>query len=102
MSRTVALRTRRAGGVDVFAGAGDRELSEINAEALAAANVDLRAIGRYQQDEDVRARAEKLFNQFPPWPASKRRTYTSVSDSFYLGPLDTIAVKRISDAVRAG
>ncbi|MFE0591928.1 ABC transporter substrate-binding protein [Micromonospora echinospora] len=92
---------RRAGGVNVFTGAGDKELSEINAEALAAANVDLLVVGRYQQDEDAKAMAEKLFNQFPQWPASKRKTYTSVSDSFYLGPLNTIAVKRISDAVRA-
>jgi iron complex transport system substrate-binding protein len=91
----------RAGGVNAFAGATDKQLADINAEAMAAANVEVLVIGLYAEGEDPKALAEKLFQQFPQWPASKTRTYTSVSDSFYLGPLNAVAVKRISDAVRA-
>ncbi|MFC8848026.1 MULTISPECIES: ABC transporter substrate-binding protein [unclassified Micromonospora] len=91
----------RAGGVNAFAGATDKQLSEINAEAMAAANVDVLVIGLYAKGEDPKALAEKLFAQFPQWPAAKSKTYTSVSDSFYIGPLNAVAVKRISDAVRS-
>ncbi|XTZ18257.1 hypothetical protein ACQSSU_13235 [Micromonospora echinospora] len=72
-----------------------------HAEAMAVSGVDVLVVGRYPQDEDAKAMVEKLFDQFPQWPASKRRTCTPVSGSFYLGPSNTIAVKRISDAVRA-
>ncbi|WFE30925.1 ABC transporter substrate-binding protein [Micromonospora sp. WMMD975] len=91
----------RAGGVNVFAGRTDQQLAAINAEALAAANADVLVIGLYQPSDDAKTYAEQLFKQFPQWPASKTKTYTSVSDSFYLGPLNAVAVKRISDAVQA-
>ncbi|PZF98651.1 ABC transporter iron(III)/siderophore-binding protein [Micromonospora endophytica] len=91
----------RAGGVNAFGGLSDQQLGAINVEALAAANVDVLVIGLYQPDDDAEKFAEQLFAQFPQWPASKTKTYTSVSDSFYLGPLNAIAVKRISDGVRA-
>jgi iron complex transport system substrate-binding protein len=91
----------RAGGVNAFGGLTDQQLGAINVEALAAANVDVLVIGLYQPDDDAKKFAEQLFAQFPQWPASKTKTYTSVSDSFYLGPLNAVAVKRISDAVRA-
>jgi iron complex transport system substrate-binding protein len=91
----------RAGGVNVFAGRTDQQLAAINAEALAAANVDVLVIGLYQPGDDAKTYAEQLFKQYPQWPASKTKTYTSVSDSFYLGPLNAVAVKRISDAVQS-
>ncbi|ASW57312.1 ABC transporter iron(III)/siderophore-binding protein [Plantactinospora sp. KBS50] len=91
----------RAGGVNAFGGLTDQQLGAINVEALAAADVDVLVIGLWQPDDDAGKFAEQLFAQFPQWPASKTRTYTSVSDSFYLGPLNAVAVKRISDAVRA-
>lgn len=91
----------RAGGVNAFAGLTDQQLVEINVEALAAANVDVLVVGLYQPQDDAAKYAEKLFAQFPQWPASRTKTYTSVSDSFYLGPLNAVAVKRISDAVHA-
>ncbi|MDG4827456.1 ABC transporter substrate-binding protein [Asanoa sp. WMMD1127] len=91
----------RAGGVNAFGGRSDQELAAINVEALAAADVDVLVIGLYQPDDDAKKYAEQLFTQFPQWPAAKTKTYTSVSDSFYLGPLNAVAVKRISDAVHA-
>ena len=88
----------RAGGVNAFAGRSTAELSEINAEALASADVDVLVIGMFQPDEDGELLAEDLFEKFPGWEASKSRTFTTVSDGFYLGPLNTIAVGKISDA----
>ncbi|GLZ01132.1 ABC transporter substrate-binding protein [Actinoplanes sp. NBRC 103695] len=93
----------RAGGVNAFGGLSDQQLGAINVEALAAANVDVLVIGLYQPDDDAKKFAGQLFAQFPQWPASRTKTYTSVSDSLYLGPLNAVAVavKRISDGVRA-
>ena len=91
----------RANGVNAFAGKSDQQLAEINTEALAAANVDVLVVGLYQPDDDAKKFAEQLFAKYPQWPASKTKTYTSVSDSFYLGPLNAVAVNRISDAVHA-
>ncbi|GAA3212024.1 ABC transporter substrate-binding protein [Dactylosporangium siamense] len=91
----------RAGGVNPFGGLTDQQLTGINVEALATSNPDVLVIGLYQPDDDAKKFAEQLFAKFPQWPASKTKTYTSVSDSFYLGPLNAVAVKRISDAVHA-
>jgi iron complex transport system substrate-binding protein len=88
----------RAGGVNSFAGKDIAELAEINAEALASADVDVLVIGLFQPNEDAEALAGDLFAKFPGWQASKTRTYTSVSDGFYLGPLNTDAVRKIADA----
>jgi iron complex transport system substrate-binding protein len=88
----------RAGGVNSFAGKDIAELAEVNAEALASADVDVLVIGLFQPNEDAEALADDLFEKFPGWQASKTRTYTSVSDGFYLGPLNTDAVRKIADA----
>lgn len=87
----------RAGGKNAFAGKNTTELAEINAEALASANVDVLVIGLFQPNEDDTLLAADLFRKFPGWQASKTRTYTSVSDGFYLGPLNTDAVRKIAD-----
>jgi iron complex transport system substrate-binding protein len=88
----------RAGGVNAFKGKTTAELAEINAEALAAAKVDVLVIGLFQENENADRLAADLFAKFPQWEASKTRTYTSVSDSFYLGPLNALAVEKIADA----
>ncbi len=88
----------RAGGVNAFAGKTNAELAEINAEALASAEVDLLVVGVYQETEKADVLAQDLFTKFPQWDASKNKKYTSVSDSFYLGPLNAVAVKKIADA----
>ncbi|MFD4636042.1 ABC transporter substrate-binding protein [Lentzea sp. NPDC058436] len=88
----------RAGGVNSFAGRTTAELAEINAEALASAKVDLLVVGLFQESEKADALAQELFAKFPQWEASKNKKYTSVSDSFYLGPLNALAVKKIADA----
>lgn len=88
----------RAGGVNAFAGKDTAELAEINAEALASADVDVLVIGLFQPNEDAETLANDLFKKFPGWQASKTKTFTSVSDGFYLGPFNTVAVRKIADA----
>lgn len=88
----------RAGGVNPFAGKDTTELAEINAEALASADVDVLVIGMFQPNENAELLANDLFEKFPGWQASKTKTFTSVSDGFYLGPLNTEAVRKIADA----
>ncbi|MGW8848389.1 ABC transporter substrate-binding protein [Streptomyces xiamenensis] len=88
----------RAGGVNVFAGRTGPELADINVEALATADVDVLVIGLFEEDEDGERYARDLFERFPSWNASRTGTYTTVSDSFYLGPLNALAVARIADA----
>lgn len=86
----------RAGGRNVFGGLTYAELNEINAEALASADVDVLVIGLYQPGEDADLLAKDLFEKFPEWDAAKDDRYTSVSDSFYLGPLNDLAIERIA------
>ena len=88
----------RAGGRNPFAGKDTAELAEINAEALASADVDVLVVGLFQPNEDGELLAEDLFEKFPGWQASKTRTFTTVSDGFYLGPLNVNAVRKIADA----
>lgn len=88
----------RAGAVNAFAGSTGPELADINIEALATADVDVLVIGLFEADEDPDAYAQDLFERFPAWNASRTGTYTTVSDSFYLGPLNHLAVARIADA----
>jgi iron complex transport system substrate-binding protein len=88
----------RAGGVNPFGGKDATELAEINAEALAAADVDVLVIGLFQPDEDGVLLAEDLFTTFPQWEASRTKTFTTVSDGFYLGPLNVAAVRKIANA----
>lgn len=91
----------RAGGENAFAGRDSSQLAEINAEALASADVDVLVIGLFQPDEDGAALAAELFAKFPQWTASRERTFTTVSDGFYLGPLNAVAVAKIADAAHA-
>ncbi len=90
----------RAGGVNPFAGKTNTQLAEINAEALAAAPVDVLVIGLFRPGEKPEAMAQELFAKFPYWQASKTKKFTTVSDSFYLGPINAIAVRKIADATR--
>lgn len=90
----------RAGGVNPFAGKTTTQLAEINAEALASAPVDVLVIGLFQPEEKADVMAQELFAKFPYWQASKTRTFISVSDSFYLGPLNAIAIRKIADVTR--
>ncbi len=89
----------RAGGRNPFEGKTFDELSAINAEALAAAPVDLVIVGRYQPGEDAGRMAADLFARFPAWPAARGHRYLTLSDSPLLGPLNATAVERIADAV---
>ena len=87
----------RAGGTNPFAGKTTAELAEINAEALASAKVDVLVIGLFQEKENAELFAGDLFKKFPQWEASKTKTYTSVSDGVYLGPLNALAVEKIAN-----
>lgn len=88
-----------AGGVATFVGEDSNFAAQLNAEALAAADVDVLVIGLFLPDEQADVYAQELFKQYPEWNASKTKTYTSVADSFYLGPLNAIAIEKIGKAI---
>jgi iron complex transport system substrate-binding protein len=88
-----------AGGVSTFVGKDSNFAAQLNAEALAAADVDVLVIGLFLPDENADVYAEELFKQYPEWSASKTGTYTSVADSFYLGPLNAVAIEKIGKAI---
>lgn len=89
-----------AGGVNAFELPAS-EATSINAEALAAADVDVLVIGLFLPDEDADRYAEQIFAAYPQWDAAKGGVSTSVSDSFYLGPYNDVAIQRIADAIAA-
>ncbi|WP_162958225.1 ABC transporter substrate-binding protein [Nocardia yunnanensis] len=92
----------RAGGRNPFGGKDFDELADVNAEALAAAPVDLLVIGRWKATEDAAKMADDLFAKYPQWAASKNKKYITLSDSPYLGPLNAVAIEKIADALHPG
>ncbi|MEV5570268.1 ABC transporter substrate-binding protein [Spirillospora sp. NPDC052269] len=90
---------RAAGGVNAFAGRARETTNTLNKEQLASAQVDVLVVGVFSAKEDPAAQARALFAAYPQWSASRTRTYTTVSDGAFLGPLNAWAVERIAKAV---
>ncbi len=88
-----------AGGVNAFPGMDFTDMGAINAEQLAAADVDVLAVGLFMPGEDPEAYAEQLFAAYPQWSASQTKTWISVSESVYLGPHNAVAVEKIAEAI---
>ncbi|MEV1069932.1 ABC transporter substrate-binding protein [Streptomyces sp. NPDC050263] len=74
--------------------------SNLSAEALASAEVDVLVIGLSDPSEksQVKELADRLFKQYPQWKASKTKTCTSISDGAFIGPTNAYAVEAIADA----
>ncbi len=91
-----------AGGVNSFDGVGSfAESANINAEALAAADVDVLVVGLFMPGENADDYAAQIFAQYPQWSAAQNNAYTSVAESFYLGPYNSVGIKKIADAIAA-
>lgn len=88
-----------AGGVNSFDGMQFTDMSSINAEQLAAAKVDVLAVGLFQPAEKADLYAQDLFAAYPQWEASKTKNFVQVADSIYLGPLNALAVERLAAAI---
>ncbi|WP_215449652.1 ABC transporter substrate-binding protein [Streptomyces sp. ATCC 21386] len=92
----------KAGGENAFpSDKPDPELtSNLNAEALASADVDVLVIGLSDPSEKAKVKqmADQLFKKYPQWKASKTKTYTTVSDGAFIGPSNVYAVEKIADA----
>jgi iron complex transport system substrate-binding protein len=91
-----------AGGVNSFAGLSTfADSSSINAEALAAADVDVLVVGVFLPGEDADVYAADIFAQYPQWDAAKNNAYISIAESFYLGPYNSIGIRKLADAISA-
>lgn len=88
-----------AGGINSFPGRDFADMGSVTAEEMAAADVDVLVVGLFAPGEDAAAYAQALFDQFPNWSASKTKTYTSVSESVYLGPYNAVAIEKIAEAI---
>ena len=93
---------KAAGGVNSFAGQSSDATRTINAEQLAAAQVDVLVVGAFTPQEKPDQEAAKLFAAYPQWNASKTKTYAVVSDGDYLGPMNAWAVEKIAKIVHPG
>ncbi|MDR8407421.1 ABC transporter substrate-binding protein [Nonomuraea sp. 3-1Str] len=93
---------KAAGGVNAFAGQTADATRTLNKEQLATAQVDVLVVGLFTPQEKGEEEAAKLMAAYPHWAASKTRTYTLVSDGVYLGPLNALAVEKISKVVHPG
>ncbi|MEU9891001.1 ABC transporter substrate-binding protein [Sphaerisporangium sp. NPDC051011] len=73
--------------------------SNLSAEALASAHVDVLVIGLSDPSEKdkVEQLADQLFKKYPQWEASKTKTYTTISDGAFIGPTNAYAVEKIAD-----
>ncbi|MFF0967824.1 ABC transporter substrate-binding protein [Streptomyces sp. NPDC003703] len=85
----------RAGATNVFENASKTSFADLSKEKVAATDVDALVVIAYQ-DPDPAAYAEKLFKEFPQWPAAKNHTYVTLSDSIYLSPDNDLAVERLA------
>ncbi len=91
-----------AGGVNSFDGVGSfAESANINAEALAAADVDVLVVGLFMPGENADDYAAQIFAQYPQWDAAKNNRYTSIAETFYLGPYNAVGIQKIADAITA-
>jgi iron complex transport system substrate-binding protein len=90
-----------AGGVNAFPDADADFTRTINAEQLAAAEVDLIAIGAFTPDEVPEQDAQRLFDAFPQWAASRNRAFVTVSDGMYLGTTNVWAIEKIARVAHA-
>ena len=89
---------RAAGGVNTFAGQSSDSTRTINAEQLAAADVDVLVVGAFTPHEKAEVEAADLMKKFPQWKASKTKTFTTTADGIYLGPLNAWSVEKIAKA----
>jgi iron complex transport system substrate-binding protein len=87
---------KASGGQNTFEGKGPDFTATVNSEQLAAAQVDVLVIGEYTPDGKPADEAAALFAKYPQWQASKTKSYVTVSDSIYLGPLNPLAVEKIA------
>ncbi|MYV45158.1 ABC transporter substrate-binding protein [Streptomyces sp. SID2888] len=85
----------KAGAANVFENASKTSFADLSKEKVAATDVDALVVIAYQ-DPNPAAYAEKLFKEFPQWPAAKTNTYVTVSDSIYLSPDNDRAVEKIA------
>jgi iron complex transport system substrate-binding protein len=91
-----------AGGVNAFDGVPSfNDGAMINAEALAAADVDVLMVGLFFAGENAADYAAAIFAQYPQWDAAKNNAFVAVSDSFYLGPYNAVGIQKIADAIAA-
>ncbi|MCO6000102.1 ABC transporter substrate-binding protein [Actinoallomurus rhizosphaericola] len=90
---------KAAGGQNSFAGRGEDTTRTLNAEQLAAAQVDVLAVGVFTPDEKPAEEARRLFAAYPQWQASKTGTYAIVSDGVYLGPMNAWAVEKLAKVI---
>ncbi|PPG28601.1 ABC transporter iron(III)/siderophore-binding protein [Pseudoclavibacter sp. RFBG4] len=88
----------RAGVGGALDGGGLDFTSSIDAEQLAAADVDILVVGGFMRDEDLDAEAAALFAEYPQWDAAKNNKYVTVSDGVYVGPTNAAAVTKIAQA----
>ncbi len=93
---------KAAGAVNAFAGKGEDTTRTLNKEQLATAQVDVLVIGLFSPGEKPADEAGRLFAQFPQWNAARTRTYVTVADSAYLGPLNALAVEKIAKVTHPG
>lgn len=89
-----------AGGVNSFAGKPTfADSMSINAEALAAAQVDVLVVGLFAPGESADDYAKAIFAQYPQWNAAKTNTYISIAETIYLGPYNAEGIEKIAAAV---
>ncbi len=91
-----------AGGVNSFDGLKSfSQSSEINAEALAAAQVDVLAVGVFLPAEDPNKYRADMFKSFPQWAAAQHDSWTSIAETFYLGPYNYVGIEKLAKAIAA-
>jgi iron complex transport system substrate-binding protein len=84
--------------VPSFTDVGADFTSTLNAEQLAAAEVDLLVLGAFTPNERPAEDAARLFAAYPQWAAAKNNAWVAVSDGMYLGTTNAWAVEKIAKA----
>ncbi len=87
-----------AGTVPSFTDVGADFTSTLNAEQLAAAEVDLLVLGAFTPNERPAEDAARLFAAYPQWAAAKNNAWVAVSDGMYLGTTNAWAIEKIAKA----
>jgi iron complex transport system substrate-binding protein len=91
-----------AGGVNAFDGFKSfSDGATIGAEALAAAKVDVLAVGVFLPGEDAELYKADIFGNFPQWSAAQNDAWISIAETFYLGPYNYVGIEKLAEAIAA-
>ena len=59
------------------------------------------AVGVFLPAEDPNKYRADMFKSFPQWAAAQHDSWTSIAETFYLGPYNYVGIEKLAKAIAA-